>query len=135
MDANCLRTFWTVCSTASWTSCSVTLMVVSRSACCTISSSSAIWARIWCRAASRPALRHGRELPAHVLDRLLHGFLDFLLPHLDGGVARRLLHHPLLRRHLGGVLVPRGVASGRVIRDLRALGLRQRELLLASQVE
>src|SRR5256885_7363361 len=35
-----------------------------------------------------------------------------------------------LVRHLGEDLVPRGVASGRVIGDLPALGLRQRELLL-----
>src|SRR3989441_10463305 len=41
----------------------------------------------------RPDLRDGRELLAHVLDRLLHGFLDFLLRHPDGGVALRLLHH------------------------------------------
>ena len=41
-DVNCLRTFWTVCSTWSWTSRSVTLMFVSRCACCTSSSSSTI---------------------------------------------------------------------------------------------
>src|SRR6266566_2862905 len=55
IEVNCLRTFWTVCSTASCTSWSVTLMVVSRSACCTSSSSSTICERIWRRAASRPA--------------------------------------------------------------------------------
>src|SRR6266550_2072255 len=63
MEVNCLRTFWTVCSTASCTSWSVTLMVVSRSACCTSSSSSTIWDRIWRRAASRPAESSGTFAP------------------------------------------------------------------------
>src|SRR6266568_2363259 len=63
IEVNCLRTFWTVCSTASCTSWSVTLMVVSRSACCTSSSSSTIWDRIWRRAASRPAESSGTFAP------------------------------------------------------------------------
>src|SRR5216110_894847 len=63
IEVNCLRTFWTVCSTASCTSWSVTLIVVSRSACCTSSSSSTICERIWRRAASRPAESPGTFAP------------------------------------------------------------------------
>src|SRR5207247_285638 len=63
IEVNCLRTFWTVCSTASCTSWSVTLIVVSRSACCTSSSSSTICERIWRRAASRPAESAGTFAP------------------------------------------------------------------------
>src|SRR5437764_8389744 len=63
IEVNCFRTLWTVCSTASCTSWSVTLMVVSRSACCTSSSSSTICDRIWRRAASRPAESSGTFAP------------------------------------------------------------------------
>src|SRR3989454_6753890 len=63
IEANCLRTFWTVCSTASCTSWSVTLIVVSRSACWTSSSSSTICDRIWRRAASFPAESSGTFTP------------------------------------------------------------------------
>src|SRR5438445_2077282 len=63
IEVNCLRTFWTVCSTASCTSWSVTLIVVSRSACCTSNSSSTICERIWRRAASRPAESAGTFAP------------------------------------------------------------------------
>src|SRR5881397_3374904 len=63
IEVNCLRTFWTVYSTASCTSWSVTLIVVSRSACCTSSSSSTICERIWRRAASRPAESPGTFAP------------------------------------------------------------------------
>src|SRR5437773_1463576 len=63
IEVNCLRTFWTVCSTASCTSWSVTLIVVSRSACWTSSSSSTICERIWRRAASFPAESSGTFTP------------------------------------------------------------------------
>src|SRR5947208_8465287 len=63
IEVNCFRTFWTVCSTASCTSWSVTLMVVSRSACWTSSSSSTICERTWRRAASRPAESSGIFTP------------------------------------------------------------------------
>src|SRR6184192_4120104 len=63
IEVNCLRTFWTVCSTASCTSWSVTLIVVSRSACCTSSYSSTICERTCRRAALRPAESSGTFWP------------------------------------------------------------------------
>src|SRR5216110_3407622 len=63
IEVNCFRTFWTVCSTWSCTSWSVTLMVVSRSACWTRSSSSTICRRTWRRAAPRPAESVGIFIP------------------------------------------------------------------------
>src|SRR5438876_4851782 len=63
IEVNCLRTFWTVCSTASCTSWSVTLIVVSRSACCTSSSSSTICERTCRRAALRPTESSGTFWP------------------------------------------------------------------------
>src|SRR5258708_5333965 len=63
VEVNCLRTFCTVCSTASCTSWSVTLMVVSRSPCCTSSSPSTICDRICRRAASRAAESSGTFAP------------------------------------------------------------------------
>src|SRR2546422_5322928 len=53
----------------------------------------------------------------------------FLVRHLDRGVALRLLHQQLLVHHLREDLAPRGVTPRRVRRDLRALRLRQDELL------
>ncbi len=60
---NCLRTFWTVCSTWSWTSWSVTWIVVSRSACCTSSSSSIISRTSCTRNSARPAESCGTAVP------------------------------------------------------------------------
>src|SRR5207237_1212705 len=69
------------------------------------------------------------ELLAHVLHRLLDRVLDFLIGHLDGGVALGLLHQQLFIHHLRQDLAPRRVPPRGVFRDLRPLRLRQHQLL------
>src|SRR5438128_4486322 len=73
----------TVCSTASCTSWSVTLTVVSRSACCTRISSSTIRRRTCLRAAARPAESVGTTTPCAWSDTSISSTCDWrigLLP-------------------------------------------------------
>src|SRR5437660_141338 len=140
IEVNCLRTFWTVCSTASCTSWSVTLIVVSRSACCTSSSSSTICERTCRRADRLCTLQRPRD--SRLVDRP-----RLVLAERAGQEGRdrvercaapghRLVHVPVDVRH--GELHTRGGGRGGVLEELgrdvqQALEPRDGRVVLGAQ--
>src|SRR3989441_834094 len=113
IEVNCLRTFWTVCSTASCTSWSVTLIVVSRSACCTSSSSSTICERIWRRAASRPAESAGTFAPCDCARTSCSSTCDARIGFVPTTATMRSTGRSVAARPCAAAGVPQGETAAR----------------------
>ena len=72
----------------------------------------------------------GREVAAHLPHLLLHPVGDFLVGHLDGGVARGLLHQQLLVHDSRDHFAPKRLQPLLFLGELGALGLAAEQLLV-----